>query len=136
MKLENFNLKKNNFDLIRLLAAIFVIYGHSKAITQSGPNDFFLDLIGYRFIGGVSVAIFFFISGFLVTSSALNNKLNYYISSRVLRIYPGLLAMLLISILLIGPFFTTSLNYFSFETVKYLFIIDTLLSPEELVKLK
>ena len=130
MRLDSFNLKSNNFDLIRLLAAILVIYGHSKAVTQSGPNDFFLDIIGFRFIGGVSVAIFFFISGFLVTSSALNSTLKYYISSRILRIYPGLLLMLMVSILIIGPIFTTSSNYWSFETVKYFLVNFSTLSTE------
>ncbi|CAM8400627.1 hypothetical protein MCEMOH36_00881 [Candidatus Methylopumilus universalis] len=34
-------IKANNFNLIRLIAAFAFIYGYSKAITQSGPNDFF-----------------------------------------------------------------------------------------------
>ena len=114
--------KANNFHLMRLIAACVVIYGHSQAITSHGPNDFFLDYFGFRFAGGVAVAFFFVISGFLVTASAFRNSLYKYAISRVLRIYPALVVCLLISVLIVGPILTTSNNYWSFDTAHYFFI--------------
>lgn len=114
----------NNFNLIRLIAAFLVIYGHASAITGHGPADLFLQYVGFKFIGGVAVDIFFYISGFLITASALNSKgLKYYIASRVLRIYPALIICIIFMILL-GYIFTNDQNYLvNISTWKY-FIIN------------
>jgi len=57
----------NNFNLIRLIAALFVIYGHTAAVTGNGPNDIYLQYVGNKFIGGLAVDIFFIISGFFIS---------------------------------------------------------------------
>ena len=72
---------------MRLIAALAVIYGHASAVTGKGPADIFLQWVGYKFIGGVAVDVFFVISGYLITQSALSkNGLIYYCASRILRI--------------------------------------------------
>ena len=48
----------NNFNLIRLVAALSVIYGHAYAVTGQVGQDIVLRNIGYRFIGGIAVDIF------------------------------------------------------------------------------
>lgn len=48
----------NNFTIIRLVAALFVIYGHSYPIVGSGHPDLILQLLNSRFAGGVAVDIF------------------------------------------------------------------------------
>ena len=104
----------NNLNLIRLLAAIAVIYGHASAITGRGPADIFLQLVGYKFIGGVAVDVFFVISGFLITASAMSgNGIKYYIASRVLRIYPALISCIAISTLILGPVMTSTSTYWT-----------------------
>lgn len=117
--LDNTN---NNFNMIRLLAAFAVIYGHTTAITGNGPADIFLQYIGYKFIGGVAVDIFFLISGFFITFSALNsNSLKYFFVSRILRIYPALIVCVVLTVFLLGPILSTSNEYWSNkETWHYL----------------
>lgn len=102
-----FEERANNFNLIRVLAALAVIYGHAGAITGQGPADFFLRSVGHKFIGGVAVDVFFVLSGFLITSSALSQRgLAYYATSRLLRIYPALIVCVLLSVFLLGPALT------------------------------
>lgn len=99
--------RSNNLNLIRLVAALAVIYGHAAAITGNGPPDFFLQYVGYKFIGGVAVDVFFVISGFLVTRSAMSEKgVRYYLASRTLRIYPALVTCILLTTLVLGPLLT------------------------------
>lgn len=102
-----FEERANNFNLIRVLAALAVIYGHAGAITGQGPADFFLRSVGHKFIGGVAVDVFFVLSGFLITSSAMSQRgLTYYMTSRLLRIYPALIVCVLLSVFLLGPMLT------------------------------
>ena len=129
---EYFERRENNLNLIRLIAALAVIYGHSTAITGKGPPDIFLQLVGYKFIGGVAVDVFFVISGFLVTSSASSgNGLFYYSASRILRIYPALIVCVLVSVFVIGPIYSTTNEYFiSEQTWRYLWRNATSYSTE------
>jgi peptidoglycan/LPS O-acetylase OafA/YrhL len=104
----------NNFNLIRLLAALAVIYGHASAVSGHGPPDLFLQVVGYKFIGGVAVDVFFVISGFLIAASATGrNGLRYYTASRILRIYPALICCVVLSVLVLGPLLSVSPDYFS-----------------------
>ena len=104
----------NNLNLIRLLSAFAVIYGHASAVTGRGPSDIFLQLVGYKFIGGVAVDVFFLISGFLITASAMSvNGLKYYIASRMLRIYPALILCIAISTFILGPAMTSANTYWT-----------------------
>ncbi|MDO9148513.1 MAG: acyltransferase [Hydrogenophaga sp.] len=113
--LENlFKNKANNLNLIRLLSAFAVIYGHASAVTGKGPSDIFLQLVGYKFIGGVAVDVFFVISGFLITASAVSgNGIKYYFASRILRIYPALIICVAISTFILGPAMTSATNYWT-----------------------
>lgn len=117
----------NNFNLIRIVAALAVIYGHTAVITGQGPQDFFLQYIGYKFIGGVAVDVFFVVSGFLITGSALGRRgLIYYCFSRFLRIYPALIACVLITVFILGPALTESSQYWSNpQTLEYFLINAT-----------
>ncbi len=93
--------RQNNFDLIRLCAALQVAIIH-------GIYHLEVDSTGYGMIQSIlnyfpGVSIFFIISGFLVTQSALRLRENvcYYIANRFLRIYPALWGGLLISIIMV-----------------------------------
>lgn len=88
-------MRPNNFDLLRLLAAVSVVFFHTiyrLEIEVHGTLKGF-----FSFIPGVP--IFFFISGFLISLSySKSTSLKSYIKKRVLRIYPALYLCLLLSI--------------------------------------
>lgn len=78
----------NNFDLLRLLAALQVAVGHSFTWLQVPLPKVIEEL--FRSMPGV--AVFFVISGFLITRSYVerNQGLASYFARRALRIYPAL----------------------------------------------
>ena len=93
----------NNFDLIRLIAALSVMLVHMKSaghLPTAGMHDngFFSFLHTWaRIFPGVP--IFFIVSGFLITNSWLNNPdLKRYSRARFLRIYPAYFACLVLTI--------------------------------------
>ena len=91
----------NNFDLLRLVAALQVVSHHSVDILQVQLPAMLKSLLHFSnlFPG---VPIFFFISGFLISKSyESNHKLSEYFQNRVLRLYPGLFACVLLSFILI-----------------------------------
>lgn len=111
---------RNNFHLIRLMAALAVIYGHAYAVTAAGGGDLFLQLVGFKFIGGVAVDIFFVISGFLITASLERNSAFAYLWARCLRIFPALLVAVTLSVVVLGLFFTDEPGYWTHpQTWKY-----------------
>ena len=78
-----FDARNNSMNIMRLLAALAVIYGHASAVTGRGPGDLFLQFVGYKFIGGVAVDVFFVLSGFLITASAMSGKgIRYFVVSK------------------------------------------------------
>lgn len=103
----------NNFHVMRLIAAIAVIYGHSYHITGKPGADFYQLYVGNKFIGGVAVDIFFIISGFLITSSLERSSIAKYIWSRCLRILPGLIVAVALCAFVLGPLVTTDSDYWS-----------------------
>jgi peptidoglycan/LPS O-acetylase OafA/YrhL len=99
--------KDNNFNLLRVIAATFVLFHHCYPLTGVNNWDPFTYYLGdYDTGGGFGVAIFFVISGFLVTKSVLQHDLLAYLSSRALRIVPGLAVALLFTAFIVGPLFT------------------------------
>lgn len=98
----------NNFDLLRLIAAGLVIFGHAYALSpKEGMVEPLLRFLKFDFSGGIAVSIFFFLSGVLVFDSYQRRpKIIVFLSSRVSRVMPGLLLCLLFSVFVIGPIFT------------------------------
>ena len=84
--------RSNNFDLIRLLAASLVIYGHSFF---EAPGDSTPDLVQSAFgeaeyAGSVAVYAFFLISGLLITASMEKHRSALaFVTLRFARIWPG-----------------------------------------------
>jgi peptidoglycan/LPS O-acetylase OafA/YrhL len=116
----------NNFDILRLLAAMAVIVGHAYAIAPQPPlQDGILSLLHFDYSGSLAIKFFFFLSGLLVTNSIISKSDAFlFLSKRALRIFPGLLFHLLIAVLIIGPIFTavSMSEYFSSaQTWRYLF---------------
>lgn len=87
--------RRNNFDLIRLVAAAQVLVLHASRHLDVPIGGGGLNWLISLFPG---VPIFFFISGFLITSSfESNSSLADYARNRVLRIYPALFVCLVLS---------------------------------------
>jgi peptidoglycan/LPS O-acetylase OafA/YrhL len=106
----------NNFDIIRLIAATLVIITHSYSLTNKGESDFLSQATGGALMfSHLGVAIFFSISGYLITMSAFTNKTcKGYIWRRLLRIVPGLAIVLVLSAFVLGPIVSTlsTIDYF------------------------
>jgi len=92
--------RRNNFDLIRLLAALEVAVGHAFAWLK-------VPLPGWAFASETcfpGVAIFFVISGFLVTRSYVNSDRGVlpFLGRRALRVYPALWFQYVLAIVLMA----------------------------------
>ena len=120
---------RNNFNLLRLVAAWLVIYGHAWAITGTPGVDLVGQLTRIKFAGGVAVDVFFVVSGFLIASSLQRNSLRSYLASRALRIVPGLVACMLLSVLVLGPLLSTAADYWP-RAWRYLWVNASLWSNE------
>ncbi|PRY69137.1 peptidoglycan/LPS O-acetylase OafA/YrhL [Glaciihabitans tibetensis] len=95
---------RNSFDAIRLAAAMTVIVGHAFVLTGSGPAPV---VLGFP-IHSLAVAVFFATSGYLIAGSwETRPGIVRFVRHRALRIFPALVAVVLITVFVIGPLFTT-----------------------------
>ena len=117
---------QNNFDFLRIFAAITVIFSHSYDLLVPNSEPV-LKLTGIHTAGEFGLGIFFVISGYLITKSWERGPHAFtYLKKRVLRIFPALIVVVFLTVFLLGPFVTTlSLNdYFSNpQTWSYLMTI-------------
>lgn len=89
----------NNFDLIRILAALQVVYLHGYEHLQLKHPAIIRD--AFTLFPGVPV--FYFLSGILISMSWENSpQLGNYLRNRALRIFPALIAVTVLS--LVGLF--------------------------------
>ncbi len=117
--------QRNNFNLMRLVAAWLVIYGHAWAITASSGPDMLDRLTGFRFAGAIAVDMFFVVSGFLITASLERNSTRGYLVSRGLRILPALIVCVAVTTFVLGPLLSTATNYWSEATTWNYFLINS-----------
>jgi peptidoglycan/LPS O-acetylase OafA/YrhL len=90
----------NNFDLLRLLAALQVAVVHGIGILK--PTGHFARLLGAGLDRFPGVPIFFVISGVLISKSyEHSDSLRDYLRNRCLRIFPGLWVCLVLSVAVI-----------------------------------
>ena len=125
--------RDNNFNLIRMIAASLVLVSHAYPIALGKNAVEPLSRVLGVTLGTVSVYIFFAISGFLIAQSFdRSSRLSRFVIARILRIFPGLLFMLVVSAFVMGPLVTTlPLNeYFgSTSTLRYVLRNLTLAFP-------
>ena len=109
MRLSDYSVgRDNNFNLIRLLAALSVIFSHSVAVLGlPGEREIVFHHLGLS-AGEIAVDVFFVASGFLVTGSLVNRgSLVAFLWARALRIYPALWVMLALTVSGLAPALTT-----------------------------
>jgi len=94
------------FDTLRVGLAFCVVGWHSFHIAQGGPHPIthqpFLWFPGYAIL-----SMFFALSGFLITGSAMRLSLGNFILNRGLRIIPALFVEVALSAVVLGVIFTT-----------------------------
>ena len=112
-----------NFDLMRLLAALLVVVSHTYPLSGQPP----LRLLGVEDLGALGVSIFFVISGYLVTGSYQRDPKAYLIK-RLLRIEPGLIASLVVTVVALSFFTTASAEIYWPKAVLYV-VRNALLYP-------
>jgi peptidoglycan/LPS O-acetylase OafA/YrhL len=98
--------RNNNFDILRVLAAGLVIWGHGWELTKTLGEP--LIVLSNLALAGPSLGvwIFFFISGYLVSESFQARGLLAFIEARFLRIYPAFFVSLIFGVV-IGACVTT-----------------------------
>jgi peptidoglycan/LPS O-acetylase OafA/YrhL len=102
------NRDDNRFDILRLLAAWLVLLSHCFPLGARPQSEPMLSTLGFDTLGGVGVGVFFVLSGYLVTLSLERSPhLLEFARRRALRIYPGLIAICLLSVFVLGPLMTT-----------------------------
>lgn len=117
----------NNFDALRILAASVVIFGHAHPLSNT-PDV----LLAGESVQSVAVKIFFVISGYLVAKSWFSDPhVGRFLARRMLRLFPALALLLVLTVFALGPAFTTAPlgEYFSAaSTWRYLWS-NLLLAP-------
>lgn len=95
--------KDNNFDFLRVAAALAVLASHQFALSGR-PEP--VTLVGSW--GGIGVLVFFAISGFLVAGSWSHDPNVWrFVVRRLLRIWPGLAVACVLVALVLGPLVST-----------------------------
>ena len=100
--------RSDNFLLLRIIAATAVIYGHSFALAEpDGARDIFIRLGWPMYSGDIAVAMFFVISGFMVSGSYIARAdLFEFAKARLLRIVPAFALVLVACAVVVGPLLT------------------------------
>ena len=97
--------RNRNLDLIRLIAAILVMFSHSYPLAGRAIEEPFLWTFGHTG-GDIALCTFFVISGYLISASYIRSRSALdYAWKRCLRIFPALFFAVLFSIVL-GAFLT------------------------------
>jgi peptidoglycan/LPS O-acetylase OafA/YrhL len=104
---DAFNPAANNFDLLRLLLAVLVVFAHCFTLTGTDAEPISTTL-RYGFSGTLAVNGFLVISGFLVMRSIQGRDLGVYVLNRAARILPGLALVTLAEVFLIGAYFSSA----------------------------
>jgi peptidoglycan/LPS O-acetylase OafA/YrhL len=97
----------NSFNLVRLIAALLVVYSHSFKVLTG--DDTAAPLFGWTpgDLGLHAVNVFFFLSGLMLMAS-INRRFEPagFLKARALRIFPGLVVASIVVALVIAPLAT------------------------------
>ncbi|MGN7863825.1 acyltransferase family protein [Chryseobacterium sp. 22458] len=121
------NSRINNFDFLRFIFASFVIISHSYGLSGAAEGDVLSRLtngqMGFSYVG---VHGFFIISGYLILNSLMRCKdLTDYYWKRLLRLYPALIVVLILTVLLAPFVYESTVPYWK-NTSVYTYIPQNL----------
>ncbi|WP_328653869.1 acyltransferase [Micromonospora sp. NBC_00330] len=98
-----YSAQHNAFGVLRLAMACGVIVAHAGPL-GFGQHNLGAGTFGRQSdLGTLCLYGFFLISGFLITDSALRSTLRQYVRARLLRVFPGLWACLLVTAFVFAP---------------------------------
>lgn len=109
-------MERNNFGLIRFFAASAVIISHTFSLTGREYLEPLRLINFHTSLGELAVYVFFILSGFLLANSITKKPyFKYFISRRILRIFPALFLYYILSTYIIGPIISNldTHSYFS-----------------------
>lgn len=107
--------RNNNFDAMRFLGALLVFVSHATFVPSGSlwADPLYALSGGQMTIGWVGVALFFVVSGYLITQSwERRSGLIPFLRARAVRIYPALIVVV-VAIFLLGGLLSTAPNYFA-----------------------
>jgi peptidoglycan/LPS O-acetylase OafA/YrhL len=93
------------FDFLRIFLAVSVLGVHSVLVAQGEHYQFNFKPVALFYWS--ILPLFFALSGFLITGSAMRLKLKDFLINRGMRIIPALAVDICIAALIVGPIFTT-----------------------------
>ncbi len=97
----------NFFTPLRIIMALMVVFGHA-AVVKVGDSSVEAKLFFHYTPSYTAVNAFFIVSGFLVTRSMLHRgDMAGFAAARILRIFPALLAFVLITTFVMGSAVTS-----------------------------
>jgi peptidoglycan/LPS O-acetylase OafA/YrhL len=119
--------RRNNFDAVRLLGALLVLVGHAYPLHGIADNP---GVFGFS-IETVGLILFFSLSGYLIaTSWDRDPRFGAYLAKRSLRIFPGLAAVVLLSMFVLGPLISSlSVNAYFQDPSLWSYAKNIVLSP-------
>lgn len=126
--------RNNNLDLMRFIAAIGVLISHAFPLCL-GENhmDYIYDFSGGQIhLGGIAVGVFFVFGGYLIAKSMdrLHDSIPFW-KARVIRIFPPLIFLVLLTTFIIGPILTEySLKDYFGSTGTYGYLLNGILIPK------
>jgi len=117
--------RDNNLDLLRLGAAVAVLFSHSYPLTGSGEDP--LQRWSGHTAGELGVTVFFAISGYLITLSWLSDpQPSRFAARRGLRLLPGLAVATLLTAFVLGPLVTAvGAGTYLTDPAPYLYAVRT-----------
>lgn len=118
------NADANSFNLMRLLAALCVLFSHSFVVVLGRDAVEPLMTTTPYSLGQHAVNVFFVLSGLMLAQSLDRDpNLVRFVKARILRIFPGLFAYGFVFALVMGPFLT------NLTFVEYVSDIHTFVYP-------
>lgn len=119
----------NNFDVLRILFAWFVIISHSYVLNGLGATDPLFEATNQTFLFSfIGVKGFFIISGYLIFKSMMVSKsIPEYLIKRSLRIFPALAVVLLVTLVAVFFIYPAGITPFFYNKEVYAYFIGNLI---------
>ena len=118
--------RDNNYNILRIMAAMAVMYGHMYVLLGLGAPVLYANEIN-----SLGFKILMVLSGYMVTQSCVyDSRLSHYVIKRVFRLLPALMLYVCIAIFIIGPVFTVlPLNEYFKNRVTWQYLYNVLMNP-------
>jgi peptidoglycan/LPS O-acetylase OafA/YrhL len=102
---QEFDPRNNSIGFLRWLMAFMVIFSHAGPLGGFyGGKDLGTQWSDEQSLGGVAVAGFFFLSGFLITKSKMGRSSTpRFFWRRIMRIFPGWFLILIVTAYVLAP---------------------------------